>query len=193
MTNKAVYISICFLSLNVFGQINVQAEEIARQIILGSVKADWNGDGKIDKAILVTRDNEHQAATLLVYLSNKSNHLKRKLKARDIVWHANIAGQSASLKLNKRNSIVIHAGNTSVGRNRWHSKLTIVYRGKKFLVAGYSLHTRDTLKLDSATRCDINYLAGKMIKNNKTLWVKNVPPSLKVWQKNPKNNPCGVP
>jgi len=190
MINKAVH-TIFILSTTLV-VANVQAREIARQITLGSIQSDWNGDGKIDKAILVTRDNKQPAATLLVYLSNKSKNLNRKLEAHDIVWHSGYAGQGASLKLNKRNSIVIYAGNTSVGRHRWRSKLTIVYRRKKFLVAGYTLHKRDTLKLNSATTCDINYLAGKMIKNNKTLWIKNVAPDVKLWKNNP-NNPCGAP
>ena len=203
MITKAFYRPVCFLSLVklififisifiLFSQSKfIHAQEISRQITLGSIKADWNGDGKLDKAMLVTRDND-TAATLLVYFSNASKHLTRKLEARDIVWHSSNTGQGASLKLSKRKSIVVYAGNTSVGRNRWRSKLTIVYRRKKFLVAGYTLHKRDTLKLDSATDCDINYLAGKLIKNNIKLRIKNVAPSLKLWQKNPKNNPCGA-
>ncbi|MBB1248103.1 hypothetical protein [Rhizobium sp. G21] len=58
-------------------------------------------------------------------------------------------------------SLAVHTRNDAIGRNRWSQTLTLAYRNKALLVAGFSYEWRDTLEPDNAGRCDINILTGK--------------------------------
>jgi len=55
-------------------------------------------------------------------------------------------------------------------------------------VAGYTIDTWDTLEPKLGTSCDINFLAGKIIKNKKTLHIKNIVPTVALWVKQREKN-----
>jgi len=149
--------------------------------IIGTVAADWNKDGIPDVAVLTTRGG--MDADLEVFLSQPDGVWKSAIYAGKIAWHGTLTGRRASIKLNKRNSIVIHSHNESIGRHRWSKLLTIVYRNKRFLVAGYTADEYDTLDPGRSSSCDVNYLSGKLVKNKKSLVIKNIAPTVSDWLK----------
>lgn len=149
--------------------------------VIGVVSADWNGDHNDDRAVLIETDDVNQVA-LLIYMSGKTVKRRLVIRVNNVAWQADVSGNKASISLNKRNSIIIRSGNMSVGRNRWRHTLTIVYRKGKFMIGGFTHNAYDTLDVKNTLDCDINYLAGKVVKNKKVLYIKNVAPPLNVWK-----------
>jgi hypothetical protein len=135
--------------------------------VLSVVTADWNGDGSFDRAILLASEAEPDQADLLVYLSEASDIMRLAVSKKNIAWRGAMWGTQPTLEVIGRGSLIITSANEAVGRNRWTQKLTVVYRNKAFVVAGYTYADHDTLAPGSSTNCDINYLTGKGFRNKK--------------------------
>jgi hypothetical protein len=131
------------------------------ETVIGSLTADWNDDGRPDRAILL-EDLSKGTATLLIYLSQPGDAPMQK-----VVHNAEIAtvggmwGQQPALSLSKAGSLIVTSMNESIGRTRWEINLTIAYRMQHFVVAGYTYSRRDTIDLDNFFSCDVNFLSGK--------------------------------
>ncbi len=137
--------------------------------VLAVVTSDWNGDGSFDRALLLVSKKEPDEVDLLIYLSSsdKPSDMRLAVRKANIAWRGAMWGTQPSLEVNERKSLIITSANEAIGRGRWTKKLTLVYRDKSFVVAGYTHHERDTLIPDSQSSCDVNLLTGGGIKNNK--------------------------
>ncbi len=150
---------------------------------ISAVTTDWNEDGEFDRAILV--DGSDDDADLYIYLSGTSNSddetMGLHLFKPGFAWMGTMWGQQPKLSLNDRGSLMVHTENTGIGRSAWNQKLTIAWRNKQFVVAGYTYESYDRLDPDNVVNCDLNLLTGKGLKNGKTVKspVKKVP--LKEW------------
>ena len=136
--------------------------------VLSVVTADWNDDGAFDRALLIASETEPDQVDLLVYLSESSDNMRLAASKKNIVWRGTMWGTQPALEIAGRGSLVITSANEAIGRNRWIRKLTVVYRDKAFVVAGYTYTERDTLAPGSDSSCDINFLTGRGVKNKKS-------------------------
>lgn len=131
--------------------------------IIDVLSEDWNGDGTVDRAVLVKGDID---ADLYLYLSRPDGTIGLSEIGRSIAWHGAMAGTLASLENGTSgSSFYLHSQNDSIGRNRWSNKLTIAIRNDLGLVAGYTHNSRDTLNLDDNFMCDLNLLNGRGLRN----------------------------
>ena len=119
------------------------------------VTLDMDKDGRMDRAALV-RHPDHAQADLYIYLaagdekldlSRKPTFLKKDLTAEGIL----------SLESKGEGSLVFTYGCGGCS-NDYGTSLTIVHRGGKFLVAGFTYAWDTRTGMGS---CDINFLTGK--------------------------------
>lgn len=159
---------------------------------ISAVTTDWNEDGGFDRAILV--DGGGDDADLYIYLSGTSDsddeNMELHLFKPGFAWMGTMWGQQPRLSLNDRGSLMIYTENTGIGRSAWNQKLTIAWRNKQFVVAGYTYDSYDRLDPDNVLNCDLNLLTGKGIKNSKAIKspVKQVP--LKTWSNDAVEQVC---
>jgi hypothetical protein len=142
-------------------------DAIRPERVLSVVTADWNGDGAFDRALLLTSETEPDQADLLVYLSESSHAMRLAVSKKNIAWRGTMWGTQPALGITGRGSLVIISGNEAIGQNRWTQKLTVAYRDNVFIVAGYTYTEHDTLAPGSDSSCDVNFLTGSGVKNNK--------------------------
>ena len=129
--------------------------------VIASITADWNDDGLQDRAVLYQIPDD-TSASLVLYLGDSDTYdLREAAFAPEIVWSGEMWGQRPEMMLLENNSLQLRSMNESIGRNRWHETLTIAYRGKRFVVAGYTFASYDTLDLDAGGVCDVNFLSGR--------------------------------
>lgn len=160
------------------------AEAIDPDRITSAATGDWDKDGSLDLAMLVSApegsDEDH---AVYIYLDDGDTaRLKLKTVTPNKVWGDLImAARAPSIAALPNGSILIESHNDSVGRNRWEQKLTIAYRNFDFVVAGYTYSSYDTLDLDNTTDCDFNVLTGKGKLNGKPVAVAGEMIFLKDW------------
>ncbi len=130
-------------------------EYIKADTVSDVLEADFNSDGYLDKAILVSDDY------LYLYLrepeeGEEEGEMKRVL-FKDLADFMQIIGQKVSLKTNNKGSLMIlseHLESASLTRET----IILAYRHKQFVVAGYS-YQYDVVRDPTATvSCDINFL-----------------------------------
>ncbi len=124
-----------------------------------TIDADLTGDGLIDHAEL-SQNSETGDADLNIWVRQANGKLKLRAKALSVVWIGGI-GQQPELLATSHGSLQVHSMNESIGRNRWHQTLTVAWRNKAFVLAGYTYDSYDTLNLDASVGCDVNLLNGK--------------------------------
>ena len=147
--------------------VHASDDAIRPERVLSVVTADWNNDGAFDRALLIASETEPDEVDLLVYLSESSQSMRLAVSKKNIAWRGRMWGTQPALETTERGSLVITSANEAIGRNRWSRKLTVVYRDKAFVVAGYTYTERDTLEPGSPSSCDINFLTGSGVKNKK--------------------------
>lgn len=136
--------------------------------VLASVSFDLNGDGWMDRAILI--ENSDGDADLLIFTGAQGKdgmEFRRALHKKALAFNGNIHGQMASLSVNRAGSLVVTSQNESIGRNRWNRTVTIAYRNNQFVVAGFTHNEHDTLAPNTGGACEVNYLSGRMTRNGK--------------------------
>lgn len=128
--------------------------------VLSVVTADWNDDGGMDRALLVRNEDD---ADLYIFLSDDSGtDLKLAAYAKAFSWAGSMWGTLPELSAPAgKASLQVVSQNDAVGRDRWTQTLTLAYRNKAFVVAGYTFSSRDTLEPDAWSECDVNLLTGK--------------------------------
>ncbi|MEM7508709.1 MAG: hypothetical protein AAF415_18410 [Pseudomonadota bacterium] len=134
-----------------------EAPQIQPHQVLAVQHGDWNGDGSMDRALLVESAED---ADLLIYLSGP-DELALAIHRPALVWRGQMAGTLPELELAENGALRVISQNASIGRNRWREVLTVLYRDEAFIVGGYTYEAVDTLQPDSATHCDINLFNGK--------------------------------
>lgn len=152
--------------------------------VLSVITNDWNDDGGMDRAVLVLPDNEDDDAGLYLYLSDDASPPPQlSIFKPNLVWTGVMWGTIPRLALGKSGSLEVHSMNAAIGRNRWSQKLTLAYRNKAFVVAGYTYESYDTLQPNYAFSCDINLLTGKGLKNEKPVKVSQPVVKLADWSR----------
>mgnify|MGYP000218135693 CR=1 FL=1 len=149
--------------------------------MLGYVSGDWNDDGGMDSAILVSPDNEDEDAGLYIYLE-EDNNAQFEIFKPNLAWSGMLWGTKPSLGLTASGSLQVLSQNQAIGRNRWSQKLTIAYRNKHFIVAGYTYEAYDTLEPETGEiSCDVNLLTGKGVRDGKSFKTKKMKIKLADW------------
>jgi hypothetical protein len=156
--------------------------------VISSVKADWNGDGIDDNAVLV--EAEPDQANLLVYLSESPSQTRLAVNKKNLVWRGAMYGTQPSLSLNPQGSLVIESGNDAIGRGRWQQKITAMYDDSSFVVAGYTYTYRDTLDLAAGGTCDVNFLTRRGVRNNNEFRINAKPLKLADWTEDSAPKEC---
>jgi len=161
-----------------------RAEQIDAARIVDATTGDWDGDGRVDLALLVApADSAGDDQTgVYIYLRDSDHELLRlSLSAPNKIWGSTNAdgvfGQEPSLKAIGKSSIAIQSQNSAIGRDRWDQTLTVAYRNKQFVVAGYTYNHYDTLDPNAGGSCDYNALTGELQKNGKDVkaWPRVIP------------------
>lgn len=143
-------------------KITCEIPEKVENPILSVVVADLNGDKLIDSAMLLKSGDQ---ADFYLYLTNAAGEMELKLSKKNLVWSGAMAGTLPQLKIAKDGGLLVYSQNDSIGRNRWHQRLSVDYRDKEFIVTGYVYDERDTLDPKFSLVCDVNLLTGKGLKN----------------------------
>lgn len=151
--------------------------------VMSVVTADWNGDGSMDRAVLVEGDDDD--ANLYIYLaSTGSDGTERRdlaLAKSGAAWRGLMWGTLPSLDTNQKGSLLLKSGNDAIGRSRWSQTLTITYRNKVFTIVGITFTSRDTLSPGAGGGCDLNLLSGQGIQNGKKIKIAAKPIPLADW------------
>ena len=135
--------------------------------VVGFVVGDWNKDGGMDRAILVSPDDIDDDVGLFIYFQDDEQGSRLATFKPNLVWSGSLWGSTPSLKVTSAGSLQVISQNQAIGRNRWIQTLTIAYRNDEFLVAGYTYNAYDTLDPNAGISCDVNLLTGSGIKDKK--------------------------
>lgn len=157
------------------GPVRAQAPGIAPSDILDAAIGDWNKDGREDLALLAVTDRDDMQVGLYVYLRGAETDgrlLTLVLTVPDKIWGARggeggAFGQEPSIKALANGSIAITTQNFGIGRERWEHTLSLAYRDGRFLVAGLTFSSFDSLQEEEPLTCDLNLLTGRGIVNDK--------------------------
>lgn len=122
------------------------------------LEADFNGDGQLDKAILVSDDYLY-----LYFGDSKLEEEKGEMKqvlSKSLTDFMQIVGQKVSLKTNNKGSLIIqseHRESASLSSET----IILAYRHKQFVVAGYRYQYEVVRDPTARQSCDINFLNRK--------------------------------
>ena len=128
---------------------------------------DWNRDGRSDLAILVQSDTAERDSSLFIYLREDAEDgvLKLVISVEDMLWGSGgsnrFHGQVPSLEALPNGSLAITEQNWGAGRERWTSTVTVAWRDDRFVAAGYTYSSFDTLQEEEPFNCDLNLLTGR--------------------------------
>lgn len=189
-----IVLASALVSLGLALQSVQAADEMVRAgDVIDALTADWNDDGSMDRAILVTNKETDQADLYLYVGGEAANEFKLDIVRKDAVWVGGMWGTLPSLELSKKGSLLIKSANEAIGRNRWNQTITVAYRNNNFVAAGFTYNDYDTLEPNAAgTQCDVNLLTGKGTLNGKAITVKDKAPLLKDWQMDGTLDACKV-
>ena len=125
--------------------------------VLYQIGLDIDHDGKLDCAAAV-QDPKSIYAALYIYLTagaapldltRKPTFVKKDLTTDPVM----------GLASNGKDALIVRYGRVGLGSNQYETKLTIVYRGGRFWVAGITASW--DLRDGSVGSCDIDFLSGK--------------------------------
>ncbi|MFA1626005.1 hypothetical protein ACDY96_25610 [Rhizobium mongolense] len=174
------------------------AADINPGAIVDGATGDWNGDGKLDLAILVApADAERKEQIgIYIYLRDADHELLRlSASAPSKIWGSTdtdgVFGQEPTIKAAGKSSIAVHSQNSAIGRERWDLTLTLAYRNKQFVVAGYTHNHYDTLDPNAGGSCDYNALTGKLQKNGKDVKAAPRVITIEQWNDETGQSICG--
>lgn len=148
---------VCLASLAAFAMSAIAASAQTNHVpkALSEVLIDIDGDGKLDRAVLV-QAQEQARIDLYIYLAGGDGALdlarKPDVLKQDIVPHAIVGLQGKGSR-----SLLVTSGCGGCSNDN-ETTLTIAYRGGSLVVAGYTL-AWDTRNGQGV--CDVNYLTGQ--------------------------------
>jgi hypothetical protein len=147
---------------------NNESESTEKKVI-AETKGDIDGDGREDRVQLITA-NDSGDLDLAIYLSSeKPSKDKPSFYKKEFGWGDDMRMPGASIT--DKGSLILEFSNYAIGRNKWSTRFTIVYRQNKLLVAGYTHEEHDSLDPKNQFSCDINLLTGKGVSNGKNVKV----------------------
>lgn len=149
--------------------------------VIHAARADWNGDGQMDAAVLIQSKAETDAADLLIYMGLPAGDLRLITTNQGIAWSPDAPGMRASLQVTPHGTLVVRSGNEAISRYRWTEDLTLAWQGGAFVIHGYRYSSRDTLVAGSDYHCTVNLATGEGTKDNKAFKVSATAQSLSDW------------
>lgn len=172
---------VCAAPLLVGAQAHAQegAKEggIRPQDVLDAATGDWNKDGRDDLALLATTSGDDMQVGLYVYLREEETNgtlLTLALAVPDKIWGGRggetaAFGQEPSIRALSNGSIAITTQNFGIGRNRWEHTISLAHRDGRFVVAGLTFNSYDTLQEEEPLSCDLNLLTGRGVVNERKI------------------------
>ncbi len=172
---------ICATPFGTLGAAAAQAPEMIRpEQVLSVVTADWNSDGSMDRALLV--QNEDDADLFIYFSTGPGASMRLAAYQKGFAWTGILFGTLPQLALTSNPAAFqVVSENDAIGRDRWKQTLTLVFRNNAFVVAGYTLNSRDTLDPNNVSACDVNLLTGKGVANGKPFTSKTKAMPLAQW------------
>ena len=147
--------------------------------VLSAVTLPFNGDGAMDRAVLV---NNEEGADLYLFLAGDAAPTPAgpglALVKKNFVWSGGMWGSLPNLSTNGKSSLIVNSENMAVGRNKWRQALTVARRNGEFVVIGVTYTAFDTLDPKAGGVCDINLATGKGTRNGKPVTL--APAAIKV-------------
>lgn len=180
------------------------AETIDTGSIVAAVTGDFNKDGEKDLAMLA-RGQEDMDLHLLLGVPGRG-YVQPAQVFKGKVWGVAgpddaIVGEEPSLEALPNGSLAVYTRNEAIGRSHWTQKLTLAFRNKTLVVAGFSYQWLDTLNPSDAGRCDINILTGKGVRETfpeegdpvkKAIALKAEQPGFASWSEDKAIAACGL-
>jgi len=191
---KKIFLKTIVLPLIFLPGLGVASEAENHRIdpgkIVSFIIGDWNNDGGLDRAILVAPENEDHDVGLYIFFQGDANDSALEIFKPNLVWSGSLGGTMPSLSITPSGSLQVSSQNQAIGRSRWAQKLTIAYRNKHFVVAGYTYDSYDTLDLSAGFSCDVNLLTGRGIKDKKAFKTSSRAVKLADWSYNAAPKQC---
>lgn len=167
-----------------------QAGDISPQDILDAATGDWNKDGREDLALLAVTPGDDMQVGLYVYLREEATNgslLTLVLAVPDKIWGGRggdtaAFGQEPSIKALANGSIAITTQNSAIGRNRWEHTISLAHRDGRFVVAGLTFNSYDTLQEEEPLSCDLNLLTGRGVVNERKISFAPIALQLQEWE-----------
>ncbi len=145
--------------------------------VLDVVRADWNNDGVLDRAVLWQPQPASDLANLFVFLSTKTGE-PRVVAAAGVAW-SQFGGHEAWLEADPHGFSVLSGG--SAGGLKWQEGLAVAFDEAGPRVVGYSYHSYETDKGGKTFVCTADYVARKGSRNGATFAIAGGPPLLADW------------
>jgi len=127
--------------------------------VLDVVRADWNADGVLDRAVLWQPQAGADLANLYVFLSGAAGG---KVVASGVAW-SRLGSEEAWLEPDRRGFGVLSGGLS--GKTRWQEGLMIAFENGVPRVVGYSYHSWDPAAPEQGFVCTADFAAGKGSRN----------------------------
>lgn len=143
------------------------AQTLAVDELFDAAIGDFNRDGRLDLAVLVQSDSDDADSSLFIYLREDAEVgvLSLAFSGPDMLWGTGgsrrFFGQVPSLQAMANGSLAVTEQNYGIGRERWSSTITVAWRDARFVVAGYTYLSFDTLQEEEPLDCDLNLLTGR--------------------------------
>ncbi|RJT39935.1 hypothetical protein D3227_11090 [Mesorhizobium waimense] len=163
------------------------------------VALDIDSDGQMDR-VVIAQGADNRLADLTIYLAAGDGKLDPSRKP-DFMKKALTEDRILALESKGKGSLVITSCFGCGANKSWQATLTIVYRERKFLVAGYSRDWDWNVQKSDGTvettlgGCDINFLTGKGVASQdlddgKPVEGKFTPIDLAAWSDDSRPKPC---
>ena len=179
-----------FLGPQAPAQERVRPGDIRPQDVLDAAVGDWNKDGRDDLALLAATSGDDMQVGLYVYLRDAEtdgNLLALALAVPDKIWGGRggdsaAYGQEPSIRALSNGSIAITTQNFGIGRERWEHTISLAHREGRFVVAGLTFTSYDTLQEEEPLTCDLNLLTGRGVVNDRKISFAPLPLQLQDWE-----------
>ena len=172
MLSRAL-IFLIFASLALAGSGQLAPTDVLGSV-LDVVRADWNNDGVLDRAVLWQPQTGEDLANLYVYLSGNGG----PIMATGVAW-SQFGGQEAWLESDPRGFSVLSGG--TAGGLKWQEGLAITFDESGPRVVGYSYHSYDASNPEDGFVCTADFAAGKGSRNGTEFAISGGAPRLASW------------
>ncbi len=173
---KYVFAAFAILPLSAFA---ATPASIPPQKVISAVTGDWNGDGSMDRAVLI--DSGDSNADIAIYLNDGNDGFKLAGFGPAVAFNGGLFGNSPELRVSKTGALQVHSENIAIGRSHWERLLTLSYRNGQFVVSGVTASYNDTMDRSAGGSCDLNLLTGKGTSDRKKIAIKSAPVALSQW------------
>ena len=152
--------------------------QLAPRDVLGSVldvvRADWDEDGVLDRAVLWQPEKGEDLANLYLYLSGAAE----PVVATGVAW-SRFGGSEAWLEADPGGFSVLSGG--TAGGLRWQEGISIAFGEGGPRVVGYSYHSYDPANPTEGFVCTADFAAGKGSRNGTSFAIAGGAPLLSDW------------